>query len=174
MKSKDLIPATERATRIVVLGMGNQLLKDEGIGVHVARALEGTASPDNVSLEIIDGGTLPDAPLAFESADKLIVVDAVKADGEPGAIYRFHLEDVRLKHDNLTSLHQVSLLESLWMMERFGQKPKEIVIIGIEPGETDWGLDLSPVLRELFPRVLRVVREEIGFNDSYNSEKGEL
>lgn len=161
--------------KIVVLGMGNLLLKDEGIGVHVAHAVQEMTSPDNVELEVIDGGTLPDAPLSFEEVDKLIVVDAVRAGGEPGAIYRFHPEDIKLNDRMLTSLHQISLLESLRLMEGFGQKPKpkDVVIIGIEPEDMNLGLELSPKLQQRIPQIIEVVLEEVSSEHPTNPEKGE-
>ncbi len=147
--------------KIVVLGMGNLLLRDEGIGIHVIDAMKETQVSGNVDLEVVDGGTLPDAPLSFEEVDKLIIVDAVKADGEPGDVYRFHPEDVNLDNKALTSLHQISLLENLWLMDKFGQKPKDIVIIGIEPQDMSWGLELSTRLEQRVPQIIQVVLEEI-------------
>ena len=159
--------------RVVVLGMGNLLLKDEGIGVHVAQAMEETPSPGNVELEVLDGGTLPDAFLSLGEVDKLIVVDAVQGGSKPGTIYRFRPEDIRLDNRMLTSLHQISLLENLWLTERFGQKPKEVVIIGIEPEDINWGLELSAKLQQRIPRILKVVLEEIGLKHPGKPEKGE-
>ena len=79
MLSRKQIVTTTHIPRVVVLGLGNLLLRDEGIGVHVAQALQDVPSPDKVALEVIDGGTLSDVPLSFEEVDKLIVVDAVQA-----------------------------------------------------------------------------------------------
>lgn len=159
--------------KVIVLGMGNLLLRDEGIGVHVANSLEGVPVPDNVSLEVIDGGTLPDAVLSLDAADKLIVIDAVQTGGETGAIYRFHPEDIDLDEVTITSLHQISLLENLWLMERFGDGPKDIVIIGIEPEDISLGLELSGKLQQLIPQIVRIVMEEINSTDPGEPEKGE-
>jgi hydrogenase maturation protease len=153
--------------------MGNMLLRDEGIGVHVAHALQRIPPPGNVELEVIDGGTLPDVPLSFEEADKLIVVDAVQSGGEPGAIYRFCPEDVSLDDEILTSLHQISLLENLWLMERFRRKPKDVVIIGIEPEDMNSGLELSSKLQQRIPQIIKVVLEEIDLDHPDKPEKGE-
>jgi hydrogenase maturation protease len=163
----------ENHARIAILGVGNELLKDEGIGVHIARALEGTPSPDNVDLEVIDGGTLPGAPLAFEDVDRLIVVDAVKTGGEPGAIYRFRPEDVETEGEVLTSLHQISLLENLWLMDKFSRRPKDVVIIGVEPEDMNWGLELSPRLQERVPQIIRTVLKEVSPDYPDRPEKGE-
>ena len=159
--------------KVVVLGIGNLLLKDEGIGVHIAQALQEAPLPNNVELEVLDGGTLPDASLSFGEVDKLIVVDAVQAGGEPGAIYRFRPEDIKTDDRVLTSLHQVSLLENLWMMERFGQKSEDVVIIGIEPKDMNWGLELSTKLQQRIPQIIKVVLEEVGLKHPDKPEKGE-
>lgn len=158
--------------KVVILGMGNQLLKDEGIGVHIAHALEVTLPPSNMELEVVDGGTLPDAPLSFEDVDKLVIVDAVKAGDEPGTIYRLHPEDIELDNEVLTSLHQVSLMENLWLMGKFSQKPKDTVIIGIEPEDMSWGLELSEKLQERVPQIIRIVLEEAGLDYPDKLEKG--
>jgi hydrogenase maturation protease len=159
--------------KIVVLGMGNLLLRDEGIGIHVVDAIKEMQSPSNVELEVVDGGTLPNAPLSFEEVDKLIIVDAVQADGEPGTVYRFHPEDINLDNKALTSLHQISLLENLWLMDKFGQKPKDVVIIGIEPQDMSWGLELSTRLEQCVPQIIEVVLGEISSKHPSKPEKGE-
>ena len=159
--------------KVTVLGMGNMLLRDEGIGVHIAHALQGTLAPSNIELEVVDGATLPDAPLSFEDVDKLIIVDAVQAGGESGSIYRFRPEDIKSDDRTLTSLHQISLVENLWLMEQMGQKPKKVVIIGIEPEDVNWGLELSVKLQRRIPQIIKVVSEEIGLEHSDVPEKGE-
>ena len=163
---------TEQAPKVVVLGMGNVLLGDEGIGVHVAHALEEAPPPCNVALEILDGGTLPDIVASLGEVDKLIIVDAVQGGDEPGVIYRFRPEEIRLDNEVFTSLHQINLLEELWMTERFGQKPKEVVIIGVEPEDMSLGLELSAKLQERIPRIIEVVLEEAVMDNTINSEKG--
>ncbi|MFC2044313.1 hydrogenase maturation protease [Chloroflexota bacterium] len=163
---------TEQALKIIVLGMGNLLLGDEGIGVHVAHALEEAPLSGNVELEVLDGGTLPDIVASLGEVDKLIIVDAVQGGDEPGAIYRFRPEELRLDNEVFTSLHQINLLEELWMTERFGQKLKEVVIIGVEPENISLGLELSPKLQERIPRIIEVVLEEAGLDNTINSEKG--
>lgn len=159
--------------KIVVLGMGNLLLKDEGIGVHVVNALQKAPSPDNIELEIVDGATSPDATLAFQDADKLIVVDAVQAGDEPGAIYRFYPHDIDLDDKSMTSVHQISLLDNLRLMEIFGQKYQDVVIIGVQPKETDWGIELSTELQQRMPRIIEVVLQEAGQCRPDDPEKGE-
>ncbi|MFC2019759.1 HyaD/HybD family hydrogenase maturation endopeptidase [Chloroflexota bacterium] len=147
--------------RVVVMGVGNELLKDEGVGVHVVRALRQETPPGDISLDIIDGGTTPEAFLLVEAAHKLILVDAVSGGGEPGAVYRFGPDDIIASGKFAVSAHQVDLMMSLDMMKLSGSKPDEVVIIGIEPKEIDWGMELSPQLREKLPKILKVVMEEL-------------
>jgi hydrogenase maturation protease len=163
---------TDHTPRVVVLGVGNLLLKDEGVGVHVAHVMQETP-PDSVALEVVDGGTLPEVPLTFEGVDKLIVVDAVQTGGEAGTIYRFRPEDIAWDHKVLTSLHQISLLENLWLMTQFSKKPRDVVIIGVEPEDMSWGLELSAKLQERVPQIIKVVLEEAGLDYPDKPQKGE-
>ena len=147
----------------VVLGIGNILLRDEGIGCHVVRALEGMAPAD---ARIVDGGTCPDVIGLIEGTDKLVIVDAVKAGGRPGQIYRFRLEDMTLQEKRLLSIHDVSLLDNLMLMKVW-DKVGEDVVIGIEPKEVQWGLELTMELREKIPEIIEVVLAEV------NNSEGE-
>ena len=145
----------------MIVGVGNVLLKDEGIGVHVVRALQemSLASP-NGEVEVVDGGTSPSAFDSAEGADKLIIVDAARGGGAPGTIYRFGPGQVSGEAKLLTSLHDLGVLDSLRMMESVADPPRETVIIGVEPAEVDWGLELTPTLRGKLPDVVRLVVEE--------------
>jgi len=172
MLDKEQTLTIKRMRKVVVLGMGNLLLKDEGIGVHIAQTMQEMPSPDGIEMEVVDGGTLPDV-IPLEGVDKLIVVDAVKGGGEPGTIYRFHPDDIRTEYGITTSLHQVTLLENLWMMERFGYKPNEVIIIGVEPADINSGLELSAGLQERISRIIDIVMNEVHAGPPDNPQKGE-
>jgi len=149
----------EPKVRIVVVGVGNLLLKDEGIGVHIARALQQMDIPQDT--KIIDGGTSPDLPYYLKDTDRLIVIDAVKAGGEPGTVYRFHPHDVNIESAEMVSVHELGLEQSLRLMRLTGSEPKEVVIIGIEPKEMDWGTELSAELQQKIPEIVNIVLKEI-------------
>jgi hydrogenase maturation protease len=140
-----------------VVGIGNILLKDEGIGCHVVHALEGIPLSD---VEIIDGGTCLDVLQLLEGADKLVIVDAVKGGGMPGQIYRFHPEDITLEQAPLLSVHDMGLVDTLKLVQLW-HNVGEAVIIGVEPGEIDWGLELSPELQQKIPRVIDAILSEL-------------
>jgi hydrogenase maturation protease len=149
-----------RSPRITVLGIGNLLLKDEGIGVHLAQKLAGMV--DNAKVNTIDAGTYPDfMALVDTSIEKLIVVDAVKAGNEPGTIYRLTLDNLELDSTSPISLHEIGVLDSLKVLALFDRLPESTVIIGIEPGTIDFGLDLSPEVEEKLPELINLVLEEI-------------
>lgn len=159
----NVIMKEDRTVRAVVVGVGNVLLKDEGIGVHVVRALP-QAIGTRTDVDIIDGGTSPDAFLGLETVPRLIIVDAARGGGQPGTIYRFHPGDIIADGKSITSLHQLGLLHSLQMMQLSGSQPGEIIIIGVEPKEIDWGLELSPELREKLPQIVTAVMNELVMN----------
>jgi hydrogenase maturation protease len=149
----------------VVIGVGNLLLKDEGIGIHAVKALQEIDLPPDINL--IDGGTSPDLIACTRAGDKLIIIDAARAGGEPGAVYRFRPEDLAEGRQVLTSAHEMGVVENLKIMALTGSAPRETVIIGIEPGEIDWGTELSPRLRERLPEIVKVVLREMGLYREY-------
>jgi hydrogenase maturation protease len=148
-----------------VLGVGNILLKDEGIGCHVVQALEKIPLPD---VKVVDGGTCPDVVQFLDDADKLIVVDAAKGGGIPGQVYRFHLDDIFLGEKPFLSLHDMGLADNL-MLTKLVHNVGETVIIGIEPKEIDWGLELSPELQERIPQIIELILAEL--NNTANPKK---
>ena len=145
--------------KLIVMGVGNELLKDEGVGVHVARELAGRQFAFPV--EIIEAGTVPDCWLRDESIEKLVVIDAVYGGGAPGAIYRFSPEDVEFESDLMTSIHQLGIVANLRLWEMTGARPREIVIIGVEPKVVKWGLELSEELQSRLSDVVNAVLKEI-------------
>jgi len=149
----------EKEARTAIVGVGNVLLKDDGIGVHLVRELSNRMAPDN-EVEIIDGGTSPDVFPSLKGVEHLIVVDAVQAGGEPGSIYRFGPGDVMNARSGLCSAHHIGLIEGLNMMRLLGMEPKSTVIIGVEPGDITLGLELSPDLQKVLPRLAEVVLQE--------------
>ena len=146
---------------IAVVGIGNILLKDEGVGVHTARALRQAIGSDRPDVNIIDGGTSPDTFLSVEGVSKLIIVDAVKGGSPPGSIYRFHPREIFSNDECITSLHQIGVLDGLKMMALSGTQPDDTVVIGVEPKEIDWGMELTTELNENLPQIIKVVKDEL-------------
>jgi hydrogenase maturation protease len=147
--------------KTVVLGTGNELFKDEGVGVHASRILQTKLPSSSNGVEVIDGGTSPDIWSWIDGADKLIIVDAVRGGCEPGTIYRFTPQQIVAETGIITSVHQMGILENLSLIELVGNKPGETIIIGVEPKELEPGLELSPELQKRMPKIIQTVLEEI-------------
>lgn len=146
--------------QILILGVGNILLGDDGFGVHLVNSLQNAILPVNVTL--LEAGTVSHQliPL-FNEIDCLIVVDAVEAGDNPGAIFRFSPDDMRFPVASQVSLHQISLIDVLNMAALTGAKPKT-TIIGVQPRDvSSWSLELSEELRAVIPRVQELVFAEI-------------
>jgi len=146
--------------KIIVCGIGNTLLQDEGVGVHVVRELKKFPLPPSV--ELIEGGTmLLDFLFQLQEARQVILIDAVKADGLPGSIYL--VDGKELLHgqaDHPLSLHQVGVVQVLQILA-LEKNPPPCLIIGIEPASLEWGMELSEIVREKMPEILQVVQDQI-------------
>ncbi|MGI6650101.1 MAG: HyaD/HybD family hydrogenase maturation endopeptidase [Bacillota bacterium] len=146
-------------SRVLILGVGNILLQDDGVGVHAIRALQERTFPEGVDL--LDGGTAGVDLLPYiGEAQHLVVIDAVKGGGQPGAIYRLTPAVMGQFKEQSLSLHQVGFLEVLDLAEKLGHRPQTI-IFGVEPQTIDWGLELTEPVQAVFPRLLELVVEEV-------------
>ena len=149
--------------KTIVLGLGNLLLGDEGVGIHVVRKLEELELP--LDVELVDGGTASfDLLPVLQRADRVIVVDAACAGGPPGSVYRFRLEPqtapLEGEAPTVLSLHQLSFQEVLQAARLLAIDP-EIVVIGVEPKRIEPSLDLSPEVKEALPQVIAAVQAEL-------------
>lgn len=146
--------------RIMVMGIGNVLMQDDGVGVHVIRKLEELDLPPQV--ELVDGGTHSyDLLDYFSQADFCIVVDAMHAGGKPGTVYRAPWDELGLKpNPDIHSLHEISFAEAMYMLALEGYHP-EVLIYGVEPLEVDLGLELTPVIAEQVPLIVAKIQQDI-------------
>ena len=151
---------TNHPSKIVVLGMGNLLLKDEGIGVHVAQRLMERELPPDV--EVMDGGTAGFALLdEIKYRKMVIVIDAVMAGEPPATIYRFGTEDIEVKPKTVISLHEVDFANILSFSDMLGERPEDVTVVGIEPKSLEAGLELSPEIEQKIPKIIELVMDEI-------------
>lgn len=156
--------------RILIVGTGNLLLMDEGIGIHLINELERYELPQNV--EIYDGGTggfkLIDL---LYGADKVIFIDAVETGKATGTVTTFKSEDVRSMYpEKKYSLHDTDLLEVIKMIELL-DNPPEIEIIGVQPGTINYGISLSEELNNLIPDIIKTVLNRIEIVHKLASER---
>ncbi|MEW6215488.1 MAG: HyaD/HybD family hydrogenase maturation endopeptidase [Nitrospirota bacterium] len=149
----------EAQKKILILGIGNLLLKDEGVGVHVVERMKDMALPPDV--EVMDGGTMGFNLLYYlEGREKVIVIDAAKAGSPPGTLYRFTDKDLADKRGFFRTAHDFDFVDALKTARFLGHKP-EVIIIGVEPEDMSDGLELSPVIKEKIPRIIELVMKEI-------------
>ncbi|MDQ7039255.1 MAG: HyaD/HybD family hydrogenase maturation endopeptidase [Aquificota bacterium] len=144
-------------SKVVILGVGNILLSDEGVGVKVLEKLkEEFLFPENVAL--IDGGTLGIGLVPYlEDVDRLVIVDAVSGGGHPGEVYKLEGELARTVFNSRVSAHDINLQEVLGVLDFIGKSPRDVVLIGVEPKVLEPGCDLSPEVES----GLRLVIDEI-------------
>jgi hydrogenase maturation protease len=147
--------------RIVVLGIGNTILSDEGVGVHAVEALqERYELPENV--EVIDGGTSGMELLGpLSGTDVLIVLDAIKAGRAPGTVVRLIGDEVPVFFRSKLSPHQVSICDVLAGLEFSGDLPEDIVLIGVEPESLELGLELTPAVAARMPEMMEMAVAEL-------------
>jgi len=148
--------------RVLVLGVGNSLLTDDGVGVHaVARLRQEPAVPPGVT--ILDAGTLSFSLLpALEHTDALIAIDAARDGRQPGEVRVCEGEEAdRFLQRDGRSVHEVGLSDLLDMARLSGQLPGRRVLIGVEPQVVDWGLELSAPVAAALPHCVAVALDFI-------------
>jgi len=148
---------------ILVVGVGNILLGDEGVGVHVIRELKKLKLPENV--EVLDMGVATFSLSSYlTERKKIILVDAVEGGGKVGEIYRILPKEIKRRGESFLSLHEMSITSILDILQLEGAS-REIVIVGVEPGEIKWGMELSFRLKEKLPQIVACVLKEISSSE---------
>lgn len=157
------IKTVRRAGKVLVLGVGNILLSDEGVGVRAMEAFRKKYRlPGNV--RCVDGGTMGLSLLDLLKAfTHVIIVDAVVPMGSPGRIHRFSWDGIpkggapALK----TTVHQIGVSELLMLARFEGARPR-VRIIGIEPVDLNPGTSLSPLIEKRLPLFVKALEREVG------------
>jgi hydrogenase maturation protease len=145
---------------LLVLGLGNVLLEDDGVGgAAVSLLLDRFDAPAGV--RVFDGGTLGLSLLPYlEAADSVILVDAIRSDGAPGTVIRLDGDDVGPAVASRLSPHQVGVADLLDGARWLGRYPGRVVLLGLTPASMDLAVGLSPLVRASLPALVdRVVDE---------------
>lgn len=142
--------------KTLILGVGNILLSDEGIGVRVVEYLKSQTLPEEI--ELIDGGTAG-ADLIDVLADRetVIIVDAIQSDKPAGTIMQFGPDDLAVRRDNPLSLHDLDIPQTLAMTKMLHCAPKKIVFFGVVPESIEPGMELSKAVVSLLPEIARLI-----------------
>lgn len=146
---------------VLVLGIGNILLHDEGVGVRAIEELEQYYSfPDGV--ELVDGGTCGlELRDTMSGRDLLVIIDAMKHGSPPGTVYRLDDGGVPAHFHTRISPHQLGISDLLATMALTDSLPSRMVLFGVEPLDLSTGLGLSPAVAEGLAKVVVAVGEEL-------------
>lgn len=157
ISDSDVTGMSRKNTKVLVLGVGNVMMGDEGLGVHVVRRLmaEFIFPP---AVEVVDGGTSGLALLpVIRRCQQALIVDAIEANAKPGSIFMFNAEEIDEPSTAKLTLHDISILEVLKTAALLGDRPPA-TIIGVQPGKMDeFGRGLSQAVKSKVPRVMEIV-----------------
>jgi hydrogenase maturation protease len=147
--------------RLLILGIGNILLRDEGLGVHLVRALAEDPGrlPDGTAF--LDGGTLGlDLLPEIGEADALLLVDAVRLRDRPGAVRVIHGEEIHATLAGHISPHQIGLADLVAAARLLGCLPERVSLVAMQPADIEVGLELSAPVAAALPLAISIAREE--------------
>lgn len=143
--------------QILILGVGNLLLKDEGVGIHVIRFLDHETLPPNVTL--MDGGTGGLHLLSWiQDYDRIIMVDATLDSNPPGTVRLIHPR-YATDFPPLMSAHEIGLRDMIEAMILTGKLPEIALIVVSAANVSEVGMELTPVVEQAIPEVVRVIRQ---------------
>lgn len=145
---------------VLILGIGNILLQDEGIGVRIIEALRQQTLPPHI--ELVDGGTAG-ADLLDILADRqtVLIVDAAQSSEPPGTLLKFSPQDLLPQEQGALSLHELAIPQTLEMARLLGVAPQNVMIFGIVPETIAPGTEPSPTLRQKMPFYVRIILDEL-------------
>jgi hydrogenase maturation protease len=144
-----------------VLGIGNLIMSDDGAGVRVVQQLaDNYRFPPEVT--IFDGGTLGlDLLPQLEGVDRLLIVDAVETGKAPGSLIRLSGADIHPIMETKLSPHQMGLKDLLAVAALMGISPPEMVLLGIQPGNIELDMDLSPAVAARLEELVEMALGEL-------------
>lgn len=145
----------------LILGIGNLIMTDDGIGVHAVQRLKDEYSfmPD---VTVLDGGTLGlDLLLYLEGAERLLIIDAMETGGQPGAIRKLTGEEIPVAFETRLSPHQMGLKDLLAVSRLMGNPVPDMVLFGIQPGCIEPGMELSPPVVAQLDTLIAMTLQEL-------------
>ncbi|MDZ7270947.1 MAG: hydrogenase maturation protease [candidate division KSB1 bacterium] len=152
----------EPTHQVLVVGVGNLLMADEGVGVHGANALRSVPLPPHVRVMECGTNFMAIAP-HVAGLGTLIIIDAVRTGSAPGSLHRFSYEEIERAPAGLRFAHQVNLISSLRLLRAADPSfsTARVVLLGVEPKAIEPSLELSDEVREAMPALIEAVRAEV-------------
>ncbi len=150
-----------QSASIVVLGLGNVLRRDEGLGIRALQRLEDRFALSG-EVQLVDGGTLGLELLAYlEEARRLLVLDAALTEGPPATLIRLAGEEVPAFLGMRSSPHEIGLADLLAVLRLRGLEPEEVVVLGMQPEVIELGWDLSPAVSARLDLLVEMAVSEL-------------
>jgi len=147
--------------RVVVIGLGNLYMRDDGFGIRAVEKLKEKELGKNVSIQ-----TYPEMDLTLienlEGTSKVIFVDSVRGEKAPGAVSKYKLTAPKDGLSELPSLHSLALSDVLDLAMNSGILTCPVVIVGVEPKDDSLGIGLSPEVESALPKVIDAIIKELG------------
>ncbi len=155
-----------RRPKIIVMGMGDFIFRDDGVGVHAVRRFQQLKPSPCLAVEV--GTSILDTVRMLESADRILAFDSIELGGPPGSVYVLRVQDIlrKEKYNMLRDMRLIGILQSIL------HPPSEVVIVGAEPQTTDWGTELSPALDFAATVMVSTARKVIAKWHSLDSPQG--
>ena len=157
-----LTPAPVSHSPVLVVGVGNPLRGDDGVGVAVVQNLARLALPEDV--QIVDGGTLGLGLVnLIEGVRRVLLVDAADLGREPGEHMCWRLAEARLPgEDGHLSVHSAGVRDALLLAQALDCLPEDVVIVGVQPANLEWNTGLSPRVQAALPQITQAILAELG------------
>ena len=147
--------------RVVVLGVGNLLMADEGVGVRCVERLQ-AAGVLPAAVGLVDGGTSTHELLGeLEDLALLVIVDAVAGGGPPGSLVRLEGDRIPAAFSNKLSPHQHGINDLLATLQLVGRAPRRVVLFGVTPRRIELSLELSPEVDAALPALAALIVAEV-------------
>ena len=146
---------------ILIMGIGNTLLSDDGIGPYICKLLQNKNLPKNVS--VVDGGTqgLNLMPF-FEGIERVILIDAIEAKGaKAGDLVVIEQEDIIKTLNQKMSVHEIGIVDLLLSLDLVGNEPKELKLMGLVPKSLEFAYGLSDEIEKQIPTLLDAIYKQI-------------
>jgi hydrogenase maturation protease len=148
---------------ILILGVGNLLRKDDGVGVQAVQRLQALPLPGGVT--VVDAGTAGVGLVdILEGYERAVIIDAADMGLQPGSVAKFRPEATQFRTpDFQLSMHSADVAGALELARALGRQLPELAVIGVQPRDTTWGTEMSVEVLAEMRHIVDLVLEEIGY-----------
>ena len=142
-----------------IIGVGNPFKGDDGIGVELVKEIENRGVPSGVKTFEVGSSTF-DILHIMKDLDEVIIIDAVRFGADPAEHRFFTVQDVESLGDSETA-HGTDILEILNLSENLGERPEKVLVMGIQPKETELSEEFSQPIKERLPELVEILQEKV-------------